>query len=111
MVSGMAPVASEDEIMAVYVDNMEAAFGRMVMCHMIADSHEELIEMADRIGVARKWIQKAGTRWEHFDIAKIKRRAAVELGAIEISRMALGRRCRAKPDAGRPGLCSEVEGG
>ena len=45
--------------MAVYVDNMQAQFGRMKMCHMIADSTEELLAMADRIGVARKWIQSA----------------------------------------------------
>lgn len=83
--------------MAVFVDNMEAAFGRMVMCHMVADTHEELVLMADTIGVQRKWIQKAGTRWEHFDISKVKRRAAVQNGAIEITLFQLGRKCRSRP--------------
>lgn len=76
--------------MAVYVDNMEAAFGRMKMCHMIADTSEELLAMADRIGVARKWIQYPGTPREHFDIAKGKRALAVRCGAIEITRLELG---------------------
>ena len=47
--------------MTVYVDNMQASYGRMKMCHMVADSTDELLAMADRIGVARKWLQKAGT--------------------------------------------------
>lgn len=71
--------------MSVYVDDMEASFGRMVMCHMAADSTEELLAMADAIGVARKWIQKPGTWQEHFDIAKSKRAQAVQLGAIEVT--------------------------
>ncbi len=40
--------------MTVYVDDMEAEFGNMIMCHMIADTHDELIAMADAIGVDRK---------------------------------------------------------
>lgn len=38
----------------VYVDNFESSYGRMIMCHMIADTKEELLEMVDKIGVARK---------------------------------------------------------
>ena len=71
--------------MTVFVDDMEAPFGRMKMCHMIADSTEELIEMVDRIGVARRWIQDEGTPKEHFDISKGKRAEAVRCGAVEIS--------------------------
>jgi hypothetical protein len=71
--------------MAVYVDDMEAGFGRMIMCHMIADTTEELLAMADRIGVQRKWIQHGGTWKEHFDIAKSKRTMAVRAGAVEIT--------------------------
>lgn len=82
--------------MAVYVDNMRAAYGRMKMCHMIADSSEELLAMADRIGVARRWLQKAGTTHEHFDIALSKRALAVAAGAIEVSKMDLGRILRAR---------------
>jgi len=70
--------------MAVYVDDMAAKFGRMLMCHMIAETHAELVAMADRIGVARKWIQQAGNHGEHFDICQSKRLLAVKYGAVEI---------------------------
>lgn len=82
--------------MAVYVDNMRAPFGRMKMCHMIADSTDELLAMADLIGVDRKWIQKAGRHDEHFDIAMSKRRIALDAGAIEVSMKDLGRILRAR---------------
>ena len=52
----------------IIVDDMKAPFGRMVMCHMMADTTEELLAMADKIGVDRKWLQAAGTKREHFDI-------------------------------------------
>lgn len=71
--------------MSVYVDDMEAEFGRMVMCHLAADTTEELLAMADAIGVARKWIQHPGTWKEHFDIAKSKRALAVRAGALEVT--------------------------
>jgi len=75
--------------MAVYVDNMEAELGRMVMCHMIADTHNELLRMAARIGVQKRWIQEAGTHKEHFDICKSKRKLAVSYGAVEVDRKLL----------------------
>ncbi len=77
--------------MAVYVDDMQAPLGGMKMCHMIADSREELLAMADVIGVSHRWIQFSGTYREHFDISLEKRTFAVEAGAIELTRMALGR--------------------
>jgi len=78
--------------MSVYVDDMYAEFSNMLMCHMIADTHKELVDMASKIGVQLKWIQKAGTRREHFDIAKSKRALAVKAGAIEITWLDCGRR-------------------
>lgn len=81
--------------MSVYVDDMRAPFGNMVMCHMWADSDAELLAMADRIGVQRKWIQGHPTlsfgkhrnaRWVHFDIALSKRALAVRHGAVETDR-------------------------
>lgn len=64
------------------------------MCHMTADSTAELLDMADRIGVARKWIQYQGTWKEHFDIALSKRALAVKFGAIEETQRAAAQRCR-----------------
>ncbi len=66
------------------------------MCHMIADSQPELLEMADKIGVQRKWIQDYGTSSEHFDICMSKRKKAVELGAIEINMRDLVRMVKKK---------------
>lgn len=83
--------------MTVYVDDMRALFGRMVMCHMLADTTAELLTMADRIGVQRKWLQHAGTPKEHFDIALSKRALAVAAGAVEVGKagvMAIVRRKR-----------------
>lgn len=71
--------------MSVFVDDMSAGFGRMKMCHMIADSTEELLAMADKIGVQRRWLQYPGTYKEHFDVCLSKRKAAVASGAIEIT--------------------------
>lgn len=86
--------------MTVYVDDMYknpmGRYGRMKMSHMIADSTRELLEMADKIGVARRWIQKAGTPDEHFDIALGKRTLAVQNGAVEITMMELGHMLRAR---------------
>ncbi len=89
--------------MTVYVDNMRAKFRGMVMCHMLADSTEELLAMADRIGVDRKHLQDAGTYREHFDICLTKRAAALEAGATEASMSDLGRIIRLRRDAATKG--------
>jgi len=70
---------------SVYVDGAKNPLGRMKMCHMIADTREELVAMVDRIGVDRRHIQFVGTPREHFDICKSKRALAVKAGAIEVS--------------------------
>lgn len=70
--------------MSVYVDDPVYKFGRMKMCHMVADSHEELVAMADKIGVSRRWIQSEGTRREHFDVCMSKRLEAVKAGAWQV---------------------------
>lgn len=91
--------------MTVYVDDMAAPYGRMVMFHMVADTDDELHAMADKIGVARRWHQKPGTPHSHYDICKKKRAEAVRLGAVEIDGAGLGALIKAK--RGRPGAKME----
>jgi hypothetical protein len=75
---------------SVYVDGAQNAFGRMKMCHMIADSVAELFAMADAIGVARRWYQQVpAVSFPHFDICQSKRALAVKAGAIEVDRYQL----------------------
>lgn len=69
----------------VYVDNMAVGFGRMIMCHCIADNQQELFEMMDKIGVNRKWVQDYNTPREHFDISLSKKKLAIQFGAKEIN--------------------------
>lgn len=77
--------------MTVYVDDVRHRFGNMIMCHLWADTLEELLAMVDRIGVQRKWIQGHPTlsfgkhrnaSWVHFDIALSKKEKALSYGAV-----------------------------
>lgn len=70
--------------MTVYVDNFRAPLGRMKMCHMLADSDDELHAMADSIGVAREYHQN-GMSGSHYDVASSKALAAIRAGAILIT--------------------------
>lgn len=92
--------------MSVYVDDMYkyplGQFGRMKMSHMAADSTAELLAMADRIGVARKWLQHPDTDREHFDIALSKRALAVKAGAIEVGMRELCTRRWSQPRQQEP---------
>lgn len=92
--------------MTVYVDDMRARYGRMIMCHMLADTEDELHAMAATIGVARRWYQG-----DHYDICLTKRAAAKLNGARDCSRRdAVGirtafRRYRAALPHRPPGTC------
>jgi len=68
----------------VYIDNFNAPLGRMKMCHMIADTTQELLDMCRKIGVQTKWIQYPDTANEHFDICLSKKVRALDFGATEI---------------------------
>lgn len=77
--------------MTVYVDDVRHKYGRMIMCHLWADTLEELLDMVDKIGVQRKWIQGHAelsfgkhkkASWVHFDISLGCKAKALEFGAV-----------------------------
>lgn len=69
--------------MTVYVDDVRHEFGRMVMCHMWADTEDELHAMADRIGLQRRWFQQPPkASWKHYDISLGKKDLALQNGAL-----------------------------
>lgn len=86
--------------MTVYIDDMYkypmGKLGRMKMSHMIADTHEELMDMAIKIGLNPNWIQKSNTPHEHFDVSIGKRWLALRHGAKEITMKELAEITRSK---------------
>ena len=65
--------------MSVFVDDARRPYGRMKMCHMIADTDAELHAMARAIGLKAAWFQD-GNR-PHYDLCLAKRAMAIERGA------------------------------
>lgn len=80
--------------MTVYIDHARAPFRSMLMSHMIADTREELLEMACKIGLDYKWLQYVGTTREHFDVCESKRALAIRCGAVALSRDAFQEKFR-----------------
>ena len=70
--------------MTVYVDDFRAPYGRMRMCHLLADTDQELHAMVDAIGVSRRHHQN-GMSGSHYDIASSKRLLAIAAGAVPIT--------------------------
>lgn len=88
--------------MTVYVDRARHAYRGMVMCHLLADTEDELHEMAEHIGLKRAWFQ-TGHGMPHYDVSLGKRKAAIQAGAIEIGLHQVGemlRRWRRTRDCG-----------
>jgi len=73
--------------MAVYVDPAIWERWNRRWCHLLADSADELHIFAAGLGLKRSRFQsKPGRPWvDHYDIDEDRRRAAVALGAIEIT--------------------------
>ena len=71
--------------MTVYVDDARISFRRMKMSHMMADTTDELLDMAERLHLQDKWIQKAGTPEEHFDVCESYRQRAIGYGAKSVT--------------------------
>jgi hypothetical protein len=74
--------------MAVYVDDyqVDATVGRLRRnwSHLTADTTEELMEFAAKLGMKLSWIQYPGTWKEHFDVTNTVRVKALKMGAISI---------------------------
>lgn len=66
--------------MTVYVDDAYLLYGRMKMCHMMADSATELHQMAQTIGLQIGWFQE-----DHYDVSVGKRKEAILAGAVEVT--------------------------
>ncbi|MEI7444502.1 MAG: DUF4031 domain-containing protein [Burkholderiales bacterium] len=67
--------------MTVYVDDARTPFRGWRMCHMLADTDEELQAMAEALGLQRRW-----QHGDHYDLNEEARERAVALGAVEIGR-------------------------
>ena len=80
--------------MSVYVDDARNPYRRYIMCHMMADTYEELDEMREKLGLNLKWIQYAGGWKEHYDISLSKRTEALSHGAISITQRAFVEKLR-----------------
>ena len=62
--------------MTVYVDKYKLKFKNYLMCHMTADSIEELHEMANKIGLKKEWFQPLSR--PHYDITQSKKKLAIK---------------------------------
>ena len=87
--------------MPVYVDAVRTPYRGMIMCHMWADTEDELHAMAGAIGMERRWHQKPPkASWSHYDVSLTMKRRAIERGAILMDRYgALEHVARTKGDA------------
>lgn len=72
--------------MSVYVDQEKNPYRHMIMCHMVADTLDELHAMAQRLGLKRSWFQVSRSGMPHYDICQTKREQAIRFGAVEIDR-------------------------
>ncbi len=72
--------------------------------HLVSDlpgeeGSKELDEFAQKIGMKRSWLQKAGTRHEHYDVFGARYDAAIRAGAKAVTCSGMGRIFRAKKTA------------
>lgn len=70
--------------MTVYVDDMRRPArltGRPARwSHLMADTHEQLMQAALDLGLRLEWIQHEGTHREHFDVTETVRQRAIAAG-------------------------------
>ena len=71
------------------------------MSHMLADSSEELQQMASKLNLNPGWIQSPGTWREHYDVSAGKRAEAIGQGALAVDTLFLVK-LRRRKQAGLP---------
>ena len=64
-------------------------------CHLLADTRGELHEIADQLGIPRRFFQDHPYRWHH-DLPAHVRPRAIELGAQELTMHEVGALLRAR---------------
>jgi len=70
--------------MAVYVNKLRPRFGGLSLCHLLADSLDELHAMARKISVEPSLFQH--DHIPHYDLSRAKREQAIAAGAKVIDR-------------------------
>lgn len=74
--------------MPVYVDTPTHKPGRLRVCRMVADTLTELNVMADSMGIRRRrMIEREVT--PYYELCLRERTSAIQMGAIEVPRLAL----------------------
>jgi len=72
---------------ACYVDTVRsypnAGLRFTEFCHLLADTRDELHDMADALGIPRRFFQEHPWRWHH-DLPEHLRPRAIDLGAVEM---------------------------
>lgn len=72
--------------MTVYVDDADWRWRGQLWCHLASLDLDELHQMAQRIGLQRKWFQSPPqAKWPHYDTIARRRAEAIKLGAVPIS--------------------------
>ena len=72
--------------MSVYIADYFRPQGRHKVCPMMADTTAELVSFAKRLNVPAAFIVSRGQANESLDVWKSKRKKALKLGAISITR-------------------------
>lgn len=73
----------------VYIDDAYKQYKGYTMCHLVADTEEELHNFALTIGLKREWYQCKPNKIPHYDVSLLKRALAVQRGAKEITQKQL----------------------
>jgi hypothetical protein len=79
--------------MSCYVDALksypDAGLRYTEFCHLLADTREELHEIAEELGIPARYFQDHPWRWHH-DLPAPLRPRAIELGAKELTMHEVG---------------------